>query len=105
MLITFKTKNHADVVMFGDIALQLIGMMGLLKKTPGAILTEDIQQALEKLQSSLNQISSEKIGTNSAQEVSDDNDDEPKIPLKIRALPLIDLLKNAHKNQNNVMWS
>ncbi|ASK79777.1 hypothetical protein CF386_12100 [Paraphotobacterium marinum] len=103
MLITFKTKNHADVVMFGDIALQLIGMMGLLKKTPGAILTEDIQQALEKLQSSLNQINSEKIGTNSVQEVSDD--DEPKIPLKIRALPLIDLLKNAHKNQNNVMWS
>ena len=105
MLITFKTKNHADVVMFGDIALQLIGMMGLLKKTPGAILTEDIQQALEKLQSSLNQINSEKITTNSVQEVSDDNDEEPKIPLKIRALPLIDLLKNAHKNQNNVMWS
>ena len=104
MLITFKTKNHADVVMFGDIALQLIGMMGLLKKTPGAILTEDIKQALEKLQSSLDQISSAKSGGDSVQKVSDD-DDEPKIPLQIRALPLIDLLKNAHKNQNNVMWS
>ena len=105
MLITFKTKNHADVVMFGDIALQLIGMMGLSKKTPGAILTEDIQQALEKLQSSLAQINSEKIGTDSIHEISDDNEEEPKIPLNIRALPLIDLLKNAHKNQNNVMWS
>ena len=104
MLITFKTKNHADVVMFGDIALQLIGMMGLLKKTPGAILTEDIKQALEKLQSSLDKISSDKSGGDSAQKVSDD-DDEPKIPLQIRALPLIDLLKNALKNQNNVMWS
>ena len=104
MLITFKTKNHADVVMFGDIALQLIGMMGLLKKTPGAILTEDIEQALEKLQSSLDQISSAKRGGASFQSVSDD-DDEPKIPLQIRALPLIDLLKNAHKNHNNVMWS
>ena len=104
MLITFKTKNHADVVMFGDIALQLIGMMGLLKKTPGAILTEDIKQALEKLQSSLDQISSDKSDGDSVQKVSDD-DDEPKIPLQIRALPLIDLLKNALKNQNNVMWS
>ena len=104
MLITFKTKNHADVVMFGDIAFQLIGMMGLLKKTPGAILTENIQQALEKLQSSLDQINSDKRGGDSVQKVSDD-DDEPKIPLQIRALPLIDLLKNALKNQNNVMWS
>ena len=105
MLITFKTKNHADVVMFGDIALKLVGMMGFLKKTPGAILPEDIKQALEKLQSSLDQISDAKIDIGSEKKVSDDNDDEPKIPLKIRALPLIDLLKNALENQNNVMWS
>ena len=46
-----------------------------------------------------------KIGADNVHKANNDNDDEPKIPLQIRALPLIDLLKNAIKNQNNVMWS
>jgi hypothetical protein len=28
MLVTFSTKNHADVLMFGDIAIGLLKMMG-----------------------------------------------------------------------------
>ena len=45
MLITFKTRAYADITMFGDVALQLIELMGRRDTVPSAIYPEDIPKA------------------------------------------------------------
>lgn len=53
MLVIFSCKNHASVIMFGDIAQEMIRMMGHSGTVPSAILSPNIPEALEKLKSAL----------------------------------------------------
>ena len=46
MLVTFRSKASADVVMFGDVAVRLIKLMGHSGVVPSAIFAEDVGAAL-----------------------------------------------------------
>lgn len=96
MLVTFSTSAYSDITMFGDVAVRLIKLMGHSGSVPGAILAEDVQTALERLQRA---IQAEK----EASELNDE-DGEPVVSLAHRALPLIELLTAAAKEKCNVMW-
>ena len=85
MLVTFSTDAHADITLFGDIALTFIKMMGHSKTVPGAILATDVPMALET-------------------ENDEDEKDEPSVSLSHRALPLISLLAAAAEAERDVMW-
>jgi len=97
MLVKFTTKNYPDIMMFGDVALRLLKMMGHSATVPGAILAADVPVALARLRSA---IDAEKA----APEAPDDDEEEPKVSLAHRALPLIDLLEAAVNADANVMW-
>lgn len=97
MLVTFTTRAHGNIVFFGDVAIQLLKMMGQSGVVPGAILKENVSMALQQLESAL---LGEKTTTN--EKTSDDN--EPNVSLKHRALPLIDLLKAAASEKCDVLW-
>lgn len=96
MLITFSTKAYADITMFGNVALHLIHLMGHSGSVPGAILAEDVPAALGKLRVALASGPVDDQGT--------DSDEEPKVSLNHRALPLIELLTAAASQGCNVMW-
>ena len=96
MLITFSTKAYADITMFGDVALQLIHLMGHSGSVPGAILAEDVPAALDQLRAAL--------AAGPAEVQVKDSDEEPKVSLNHRALPLIELLSAAANQGGNVMW-
>ena len=101
MLITFKTRAYADVTMFGEVALKLIKLMGRRETVPSAIEPEDIPQALKMLRAG--------IATDDAaakEDESEDGDDETEelVSVHNRALPLIELLQAAHKENVPVMW-
>ncbi len=103
MLITFRCKSHANITMFGDIALNLIKMMGHSGTVPGAISAQDLPEALAKLTSELTKAA--ELETNSAEEIDDDDEQpEPEVSLGRRAMPLIELLKSAISEQCDVMW-
>ena len=99
MLVTFSCPAYADITMFGDVAIQLLKLMGHSAKVPSALLAEDVADALEKLEVSINHQQSEQVVTSSSQ------DDEPVITLTKRALPLIELLRAAENAKCNVMWT
>ncbi len=40
MIVTFRSKAHADIIMFGDIAIKLLKLMGHSGTVPGALLAE-----------------------------------------------------------------
>jgi len=98
MLVTFTTKAHADITMFGDVALAMLKMMGHSATVPGAILAADVPAALSRLTAA---IDAEKA---SPPPVEDKDADEPVVGLAHRALPLIELLAAAAKAESNVIW-
>ena len=97
MLVTFTTDAHADITMFGDVALALLKMMGHSASVPGAILAADVPAALKRLSSA--------IDANKATPQGADKDaDEPVVSMANRALPIISLLTAAAQEKSNVMW-
>ena len=102
MLITFTTPVHADITMFGDVAKELIRLMGHSGSIPGAILAEDVPAALARLKSA--------VEANPAAPLNPGRDDDDadarsqSVSLRHRALPLIDLLESAAREEENVMW-
>ena len=104
MLITFKTDAHADITMFGDIALNMIEMMGHSRTVPGAILAEDVPTALFRLKAAIEEKKAN-LPVEEVEETEDGNDEnEPKVSIDNRALPLISLLSAASEAECNVMW-
>lgn len=99
MLVTFTTDAHADITMFGDVALNMIELMGHSKTVPGAILAADVPMALSRLKAAIN---AEKAP--SPVEGDDNEDDDPPVSVDNRALPLISLLTAAADAECNVMW-
>ncbi len=102
MLVTFSCDAHENITMFGDDAQRLLKMMGHSGTVPSAILAKDIPDALAHLQKALAQAKRQ-----SARDVSDpssDDEDDDDISLSQRAFPLIELLRDAVKNECNVMW-
>jgi len=86
--------------MFGEVAVRLIKMMGHGGTVPGALLAEDIQPALERLQAAITAGEELPISAETIQEEGD----EVAISLQHRALPLIELLQDAAKAKTHVMW-
>ncbi len=97
MLVTFTTKAYADITMFGDVALSLLKMMGHSETVPSAIMAADVPAALERLKKSLNANVEQASPPNTT-------DDQPKVTMHNRALPLLALLSAAAKDECDVMW-
>ncbi|MDV5167673.1 DUF1840 domain-containing protein [Photobacterium rosenbergii] len=108
MLVTFKCKVHANVVMFGDVAKQFLKFMGHCENIPGAIDPQDIDDALAKLTAETQRL--RHLELQSADEEAVDVDDvadldmEPVVSLHTRATPLIEMLQAAKQAECHVMW-
>jgi len=102
MLVKFSCKNHASVIMFGDVAQEIIKMMGHSGKVPSAILASDIPEVLVKLNSAIER---EKIRNLNSVEMNEEHENaEPAISIIERAYPLLELLKTAIEGKCDVMW-
>lgn len=100
MLITFQSRSYADITMFGDVATQLLHLMGHSGTVPGAIQAEDIPAALEQLKKALK----ETEATEPTKDVRDEAEAAEVVSLATRALPLIELLEAAAAAKSDVMW-
>ncbi len=108
MLVTFKTNAYSDITMFGTAAVALLKMMGQSGNVPGAIMADDVPDALKELQQALEKLSNLPSGEEqqaAPPPASDDEDEEPVIGLDKRAGPLLSLLEAATAAKENVMWN
>ena len=101
MLVIFSSQASANITMFADIAVQLLKMMGHSGTVPSAILAKDVPAALANLEAALRADKQQPA----SEEPTDDIEETPFVSLSHRALPLIDLLKNAVKDESNVQWT
>ena len=103
MLVTFRTPAYADPLMFGDIAVQLLKLMGHSGTVPGALRAEDVPAALERLRTALAaQPAAVPNAADREEEETDEN--EPRVSLAHRALPLIEWLAAAAAARCDVRW-
>jgi hypothetical protein len=94
-LITFHSRAAGDFVMFNEVALTLLHRMGHSGTVPGALLPEDIPQALQRLRA--------KLASEPAVEAGQAGD-EPVVTLSRRAYPLVKMLEASLAAQCEVMW-
>jgi hypothetical protein len=103
MLVAFKSDAYAGIIMFGDVAQQLLKMMGHSGTVPSAIQAEDVPAALERLKRSLE--GEKTAGAQAGAETSAGRrENDHNVSLKDRALPLIELLTAASRKHRDVMW-
>ncbi|MFL6550419.1 MAG: DUF1840 domain-containing protein [Povalibacter sp.] len=115
MLVTFRSSATDSVHMFGEVATQLIRMMGGTGRVPGAFNAEDVPSALRQLESSLELLKNQPHAQSSATAAppadnedssadDEEEDAEPPVELAVRAIPLVGLLKRAAAAKAEVMW-
>src|SRR5512147_1742478 len=96
MLVKFDSKVGA-LTMFGDVAVQLLKMMGHSGTVPSAILAADIPAALARLREALQH------APPPAPREDDDERDE-SVPITRRAVPLMELMQNAIAAKADITW-
>lgn len=97
MIVTFRTKAHGNVTMFGDVAVALLKLGGLSGNVPTAILAADVSGVMERLRAAVEEhghTTPQPAAAGSA-ERRDDETAEPLVPLGHRARPLLELLRAA----------
>ena len=105
MLVTFRTKAYANITMFGDVAKQLLELMGLSGTIPSAIEAEDVPAALARLETAIAQRrTAESAQARDDDQGRDDYDAPRKVTLSQRAVPLLELLRAAAAKKSDVMW-
>ncbi|MBK1647474.1 DUF1840 domain-containing protein [Rhabdochromatium marinum] len=100
MLVKFQSPAHANILMFGDVAITLLRLMGNSGKIPGALMPEDIPEALDNLKAA---VAANPERPLNPKDVSRDRE-QPSITLAHRALPLIGLLETALARDAHVIW-
>ena len=102
MLVTFTSKAYADITMFGNVAVSLLKLMGHSGTVPGALVAAEVPQALERLRAGI--AAHGDTPAPGGDDESDREENEPVVRLSQRALPLIELLEAAVKDECDVMW-
>jgi hypothetical protein len=105
MLVTFRTKAYPNITMFGDVAKQLLELMGHSGAVPSAIKAGDVPAALVRLESAIAQRRAAEAGEAPSVDDGPDGYDAPRaVTLSQRAVPLLELLRAAKAKNVDVMW-
>jgi hypothetical protein len=114
MIVTFRSRAYADIMMFGDIAVHLLKLMGHSGTVPSALLAEDVPAALERLKEAVaaskaaeeasDDVRKDSDAKDEDEDEDDENSDEHSVALAHRALPLLELLAASAAAQCDVMW-
>lgn len=100
MLVTFSCPAFADITTFGTVAVRLLQIMGHGGTVPGAFMAAEVPAALQRLEAGVAAVEESPAPPESSAE----EDEEPPVSLRHRALPFIQLFKAAAKDECNVMW-
>lgn len=106
MLIVFKSKASGDVMMFGDVALQLLDTMGKGREKQGIVTVEQMPDAIRRLKQMAAQSKAgpDEIHDKTNDEPTDSGDQRRVVSLAVRAVPLIELLERSLKARTPVTW-
>lgn len=105
MIVRFSTRVGA-LTMHGDAAVALLRAMGHSGTVPGAILAADLPAALAQLRRALDAqaAAAPPAPPPSGNEDDEEQEREPPVSLRMRAVPLIDMIETAIARGSDLMW-
>lgn len=107
MIVKFSTSAGA-LTMHGDAAVALLKAMGHSGTVPGAILAADLPEALANLRRALDSGSLAELPAPASAAAHEDEEDEeqraPPVTLRMRAVPLLDMIETAVARKSDLMW-
>lgn len=105
MIVKFSTSAGA-LTMHGDAAVALLKAMGHSGTVPGAILAADLPEALANLRRALDSGSLAEPPAPAAAEEDEEDEEQraPPVTLRMRAVPLLDMIETAVARQSDLMW-
>ena len=101
MTIIFTSNATGNIIMFSDVAEQMLKMMGHSGMIPSAIAAKDVAAALTRLKAAVELSDNQKtveIG------VGANIEDVSKVSIVNRAFPLIKMLTRAAEEGCDVIW-
>lgn len=109
MLVTFKSAASADVIMLGDAAKKLIGILG---KDPddakGIVTAEQLPGAIARLRAAIEEDRVRQAARTEADEAAEREAGKTgmaaPVSLAQRAWPLLDMLEASQKEDVPVTW-
>lgn len=112
MLITFKSKAVADVLMYQEHAKRILDLWQ--KDIQRGVLTHDeLPQVIHKLEAEIEdsrkhpaseEIQHDVMVHHNAQVDDSDHEAVQEVSFATRAFPLLEMLRAAHKDGCNVVW-
>jgi len=106
MIVKFSTRAGA-LTMHGDAAVTLLKAMGHSGTVPGAILAADLPAALTSLRKALEEqalVPPPPAPTTTDGDEDEEREREPPVSMRMRALPLIDMIETAIARDSDLMW-
>jgi hypothetical protein len=105
MLVTFKSKAAADILMYAVHAKPILDLLGKDIER-GVITAQETAQAVERIES---EIAARKASAPAPAENEDSDGDAKKglnevVSFGARAYPLLEMLRAAQREQAFVMW-
>jgi hypothetical protein len=107
MLIVFKSKAAGDVMMFGDVAMTLMEVMGKDPADKGIVTVEQLPDAIARLKAAVAQDKAERPVIDHDERLFEKTPEGGKrevVSLARRAVPLIELLEYSLKEEVPVTW-
>ncbi|MFM2008878.1 MAG: hypothetical protein RIR02_828 [Pseudomonadota bacterium] len=104
MLITFKSKAAADVLMYQQHAQPMLNVLGKLIER-GVITAEEMPDAITKLEA---EIARQKVSHGAQQDDNEDQQDHQQamqsVGFAVRAFPLLEMMRAAKRDHAFIMW-
>jgi len=107
MLIVFKSAACADLLYFGDVAKLMMELMGKEVTDQGVITVEQLPDAIARLAAAVasdRPQHREHLLADETKEIDPDGNERPRVSLTRRALPLLEMLREALKEKEPVVW-
>ena len=103
MILRFSTRAGA-LTMHGDAAVALLKAMGHSGTVPGAILAADLPAALAGLRQTLATQAAPPAVPAGDGEDEEQQEREPPVSLRMRAVPLLEMIETAIARDSDLMW-
>ncbi|MBV2234926.1 MAG: DUF1840 domain-containing protein [Sterolibacterium sp.] len=119
MIVTFRSRATADVIMFGAVAHQLMAIIGKEAGAQGIVTVEQLPEAIARLRAAIAQdkarhadIVAEGLdGLNGLDDARSTETDvlrpaaiDQPVSLTQRAVPLLEMLERSLRHQKPVVW-
>jgi hypothetical protein len=109
MLVTFKSKAAAEILMYEKHAKPILNLLGK-DVARGIITASEAPQAIARLEAAIEEHRRQEASDQAEREARAGDDEEPSatpaqgVSFATRVYPLLEMLRAAQKTSTDVMW-